>query len=236
MNAFNGRMSMEDGILRYIACNTYHRHVPDDVELVERDGYIFFGHPTRRYDPITLALTATAIGTVASISGTLEEGEEVEKIAQQRAQVDLDNAEAVRRRSVEEATIKEERGRRLLATQKSRAAAGGVRINVGSPLVIATATRASIAKDIGFGLETGRAESDAFRSSAAIEIATGKALKKKSKFDALSKGLTGFGSIALGASGAGLFNKTPGVNTGATIFTGASAGFGKPTHSGGFLA
>lgn len=154
---------------------------------------------------VPLLLAATTAGTVAGISGTLQEGKEAEELAKARAKIDLDNAEATRRASVEEARIEKEKGRRTLATQKSQAAASGIRINVGSPLVIAAETRSIIAKDVGFILERGRVRSDAFRSSAAIEIATGKAIRRKSKFDAISQGLLGFGTIANIGLDAGLF-------------------------------
>ena len=60
--------------------------------------------------------------------------------------MDEQNAVAVREASVEKARIEGERGRRLLATQKVTAAAGNIRINVGSPLVIEAETRANIEK------------------------------------------------------------------------------------------
>ena len=62
--------------LREIAA-MHNRYVPDDVQLVERNGYIFFVHPRMRYDPITLtvlALTATGIGTAVGIGVSSPEG------------------------------------------------------------------------------------------------------------------------------------------------------------------
>lgn len=208
-----------------------------DIIEVERNGRLWRLHWKNRYDPITLtvlALTATGIGTAVGIGQTLKQGKEAEKISKARAQIDLENAEAVRRQSVEEARIEKEKGRRLLATQKVTAAAGGIRINVGAPLVIEAETQADIAKEVGFILERGRAGEGAFRSSAAIEIAVGKSLRRRSKFDAISQGLLGFGAIAMGASSAGLFSKTPAITT--TPAPGAGAGFGRPTHTGGFFA
>ncbi|KKL61895.1 hypothetical protein LCGC14_2190670 [marine sediment metagenome] len=196
--------------LKYVAENVYGRYVPDDVRLVERNGYIFFVHPRMRYDPITL-LVIGAIGTAVGVSQTLQQGKQAEKIAKARAQIDLKNAEAVRRASVEEATIEKERSVRARATAKATAAAGGIRINEGLPLVIDTQIAAATAKDIGFILERGRVTEGAFRSSAALEIARGKALRRKSKFDALSQGLLGFGQLGLSASQAGLFSKSTNI-------------------------
>lgn len=196
-------------ILKDIIRETYHRYIPPDVEIIERNGYVFFAHPRRRFDPITLAVIAMGAGTGIGIANTLKGGKQTEKIANARAEIDIQNAEAARRSSVEKSKIKGERGRRLIETQKSTAAAGGVRINVGSPLVIEAQTRADIATDIGFILERGRTESNFYRSRAAVERATGKAARRKSKWDAISQGLMSAGSIAFMGSQAGMFSKTP---------------------------
>lgn len=174
----------------------FNRYIPPDVKIVERNGIIFFVHPRRRYDPITLATIAVGAGTGLQVAGTLKAGEQAEEIAEARAKIDIQNAEAVREAAVEKAKIKAEKGRRVIATQKSQAAAGGIRINVGSPLVIEAETRDIIARDVGFILEAGREEEQFFRTRADIELATGKAAKRKSRFDAISQGLLGFGSLA----------------------------------------
>jgi len=154
-----------------------------------------------------LALGMMAGSTIAGMKGTLEEGKHAEEIAKARAAIDIKNAEAVRDASVEKARLQKEKGRRLLATQKSQAAAGNIRTNVGAPLVIEAQTRADIAKDVGYILETGREEADFYRSRAALEIATGKALRRKSKYSALSQGLGGFGRIAIMGQDAGIWKK-----------------------------
>lgn len=223
--------------LKYIAENVYGRYVPDDVQLVERNGYIFFVHPRRHYDPITL-LVMGGVGTAVGVGQTLEQGKRAEKIAKARAQIDLKNAEAVRRASVEEATIEKERSVRSRAAAKAAAAAGGIRVTEGVPLVIDTQIAAATAKDIGFILERGRVEEGGFRSSAALEIARGKALRRKSKFDALSQGLLGVGALGLSASGSGLFA----TKTAASKFTplpGGAPGLkirSGPTELGTFFA
>ena len=123
------------------------RHIPDDVLVIERNGRIFLAHPFRRYDVAAIfggkktAQTETGkkanqggffeglaqggeiFGTVMQIQGTLAEGEEAERLAQERAAIDIRNAEAVREAAEEEAVIRGERGRRLLATITSQTAA-----------------------------------------------------------------------------------------------------------------
>lgn len=146
-----------------------------------------------------------AIGTGISMLGSLRQGREAEEIARERAAIDIANADAARRRSVEEARIKKERGRRLIEEQKGAAAAGGIRLNVGAPLVIETQTRADIAKDMGYILERGREEEGYYRSRARWELARGKAARKRSKWEAITRGLTGFGNIAYMGTEAGMW-------------------------------
>lgn len=202
-----------DSTIRDIIKNTYHRHIPPDVKIVERNGYIFLAHPRMRFDPITSGvLTKVAMGTMIAgttigMMGKLREGERAEDISEQRAAADIASAEAVRRMSVEEARIKKEKGRRFLEEQKAAAAAGGIRLNVGAPLVIEAETRADIAKDVGFVLERGREEERFYKSRAAIEKARGKAKRKRSRWEAISQGLTGFGSLAFMGTEAGWWGK-----------------------------
>ncbi len=188
----------------------HNRYIPDGVKLVEKGNHIFLideKFPFRCYDPFTLVAIAVGVGTVAQIGGTLQQGKDAEEIAQARAAVDIENAEAVDEATDEAAKIRREKGRRLISEQKSEFAAGGVRINVGAPLVIEAETNAAITRDIGFALKRGRAESTAFRSSAALEIASGKAAKKRSRQRAIAQGIQGFGSIAFMAA------SVPGADT-----------------------
>ena len=170
----------------------------DDTIQIERNGKIFYAHWKNRHAPLIAAapLILSAVGTGVAVAGSLEEGKQAEELAKERAAIDLENAEAVREASVEEAKIGGERRRRILATQKSQAAAGGVQVNVGSPLVIAAETRAILTEDIGFGLERGRAEALGLISSAGIERSLGRAARRSSRFDAIGAGVQGFGSIA----------------------------------------
>lgn len=192
------------------------RYIPDDVTVIERNGMVFFVHPRRRYAafiPLAVAaapLVISALGTAAEVKGTLEQGEQAEEISEKRAAIDERNADAVRDASVEEAKIRSERGRRLLATQKSQAAASGVLINVGAPLVIAAETQANITQDIGFALKGGRIESQALVSSAGLEREIGSNIRDQSRFAATGKAIKGFGTIAnLASDRFGGRTKTP---------------------------
>ena len=181
--------------------------------VVHRNGLTFLAHPFRRYDPSALgagegaSILATGISTGFEVQNELAQGELAEDLAKERAAIDIRTADAIREAADEEARVKAGEGRRLLATQKSQAAAGGVRINVGAPLVIEAETRAAIARDISFGLKRGRQEESLALSSAIEERATGAAIRRRSRFDAISSGLQGAGTIADMAKEAGLFSK-----------------------------
>ena len=118
----------------------------------------------------------------------LKRGRESEEIAAERAAIDLANAEAVRRSSVERAKILASHRERLVERQKRQFISGNIRTNVGVPLLIEAQTVADITRDIGFDLEIGRVEAGQFRSSAAIEKKIGKAKRKRSRFEAIGIG------------------------------------------------
>jgi hypothetical protein len=152
------------------------------------------------------AIGLMAVGTGMGIMGSIQEGKTAQKIANARAAVDMMNAEQARVRSAEEATIFAEKGQRLLATQQSRAAASGIRIDVGSPLVVKAETQAAITRDKGFILQGGEAEYTSLMNSAKLEKAMGKAARKKSIWDAATTGVKGFGSMAYMGYQSGMFS------------------------------
>lgn len=132
------------------------------------------------------------------IGGALGRGRQAEEIAEQRAAIDAANAVAARETVVERVRILAERGERLKARQKGQFISGGIRTNVGVPLLVEAQTRADIAKDIGFSLDVGRAEAGRFRSSAAIEKRIGKFKRKQSKWQAIGVGAdAGFSYLGL---------------------------------------
>jgi hypothetical protein len=174
-----------------------------------------------------LLLATMAGGTTMNVMGQLQAGKEAERqgkeaqqLANARAAMYEKDAKAERRRSVEEAKIEEEKGRRLLATQKSAAAAGGIMINTGSPLVIEAETIDQIAKDKGFILEEGRMKSESLYNQAAYERAygsimkeQGKRAKKQSLWKAIGTGVSGYGSMAYMGYESGIWgNKSVSVN------------------------
>jgi hypothetical protein len=203
------------------------------VYQVERNGRVFLLHWKNRYDPMTLAMGGVAAGTGLQIGGSLQQGRDANAIAKQRAAVDIAQAEAVERAAGQEARVRAEGTRRLLASQRSAAAAGGIRINAGAPLVIAADTRRLAARETGFMLDRSRAEAEAYRQSAAIERATGKLAKKRAKRSALMQALTGATNIAMMGYQGGMFSGKSGAGI---PLRGAASPLSPANHLGNYYA
>jgi hypothetical protein len=76
-----------------------------------------------------------------------------------------------------------------MATQKARFAASGVNVNMGSPLVVAAQTKADVLRDVGYILEGGEADRSRYAASAESELLMGKHYRRRSKWDAWTRGL-----------------------------------------------
>jgi hypothetical protein len=146
-------------------------------------------------DPMTIAMASMGAGTGMGVMSTLQQGKDLEKIAKARAEIDMANADAAARRASEAAKIKIQEGKRLLASQRADFAAGGINVDMGSPVVVAAQTRADVLRDVGFILEGGEAERTGYLNSAQIERARGKKFRRQSKWDAWAQGIEGGASM-----------------------------------------
>lgn len=157
-------------------------------------------------DPIMLGLGAvSAFGTIMQARSQREQGKDIEELSEERAAIDVANAEAVERQTREAVLLEQERGRKLLKTQKSQFAAANVRVDVGSPLVVAAATRANLLKDVGFIFERGGTEASRLRSQAGVELRVGETARKQSKWQSFATLGQGLGSLGLNLYQAGAF-------------------------------
>ncbi len=147
---------------------------------------------------------ALGLGVAGSVGGTIltaksqqAAGKAARKLAEQRAAIDEADAEAVERETREAVLLEQERGRQLLKTQKSQFAAANVRVDVGSPLVVAAQTRANLLKDVGFIFERGETERRRFLSQAEIERQIGKLAYRQSQWQSAATLGQGLGSLGL---------------------------------------
>ena len=180
-----------------------------EAQVVHRNGGCFIAHPKFRFDPVftPLAVGTMVAGTAMSVVGSIQQGKQAEQIGKARADIDRQNAKFALEAATEKARILGERGRRLGAANKAAQAAGGTMINAGTSLVIEAENEANIAKDVGFTMMQGENAYWSGMSSAAIEEAQGKAMKKQSLWDAMATGMQGMGSIAFLGYQGGLWGK-----------------------------
>lgn len=183
-----------------------HRDFFNEIRLVEQNGRIYQLHWRYRFGPamIPIAMAAMAVGTGMQVAGSIQQGKMADKIAKQRAAVDTMNAANAKQNAMTEAQIQAEKGRRLMSTQTALAAAGGIKVNQGAPLVIEADTKSKIAQDVGYILRRGGQAEQSYLASADIERQIGKNTKKQSQWDAVGTGLQGMGSIAFMGADAGL--------------------------------
>ena len=134
-----------------------------------------------KYGPL---IAASIVGSLEA-SAILQTGRDAESIAAQRAAVDRANAAQVRVARVERAKIMRERAEILKAKQTKAFISGGIKTNVGVPLLVAAQTDADVAADIGFNLESGRVETRSLLASAEIEEDIGRKKRKQSRLDAI---------------------------------------------------
>lgn len=181
-----------------------------------------------------LAIGGMAAGTGISMYGQYRQGKQAQEIGEYNAQIDEMRAEQMRRNAKfaeanarfekenarTAAQIQADKGRRLIATQKSRAAAGGVRVDIGQPLVTEAETKEAIGRDVAGIMRQGSqrakswmnqagnymSEANVFTQSAAIEREMGDNARKNSIWNMVGTGLTGAGSIAFMGYNSGFFN------------------------------
>lgn len=167
------------------------------IYQVEKDGRIFTLHWKYRFDPVTIAMGAMAVGTGMQVVGGIRQGKMAEKLGKQRAAIDRMKAEQAWENSKTQAEILAEKRERLVASNTNKAAASGIRINSPAVLNAEEETRRIINADISNILNQGRQGKTNFMQSAEYEKALGKSQKQQSYWDAAGTGLTGAGSIAL---------------------------------------
>ena len=144
-----------------------------------------------------MAPAVMAAGTGFGMGSAWQQGLDIEKISEARAEIDIENAKAAERLAGIKAGRIRRTGREKIASRKARTAAGNIVVGTGSGLVVEAQMRKDILEDIGFTYETGQQQARGYRASAAIERARGEAARRSSLWDAISIGLGGYGSIAM---------------------------------------
>ena len=147
-------------------------------------------------EPISIGLLlASGASTAAQIQAQQQQGKAAKGIGEARAAIDDRNAEVALKRGIAAGKLKIEEGRRALASNRARTAASGINVNVGSPVVIATQSRANVLRDANFLFEGGSVRGQQFTSSAGLERATGRHLRDQARTRSLQTGIEGTSDI-----------------------------------------
>lgn len=162
---------------------------------------LFHSSSFNRYEPLIIA--AMVAGTGMKVMGNLQEGKAAQDIGNARAAVAMARAEAERKAATLKGQLVAERGRRTIEGVKGELTSRNIKLGEGVDLVLEAQQNADLAKDIGSIFQEGEDKYNFYRQSAAIEKAQGKALKKKSQWDAIASGIGGFTSLAGSAGEAG---------------------------------
>ena len=139
---------------------------------------------------------AIAAGVGLQVAGTLQQGRDIEAIAESRAAIDRQSADVADVATTERAKIIEEKRRKAVAAGKSAIAASGVKLGGSLDAVTQAEINRAFFADKKFSTASGREESSFLRSRADIEVASGRAARKRSKRSAFARGAFGLGSIA----------------------------------------
>ena len=186
------------------------------------DGRLFCLHWKNRHDPTMMAMVsmgAMATGTTVNVIGTLKQGKMAAKIGKQREQVDRMKGDQAWENSRVQSEILAEKRERLIASQKNQAAAGGIRINQGVPLVIEEETERIIGQDITSILNQGRQQKSALYHSGAMEAALGRNARTQSRWNAAGIGIQGATSLAWMGYDAGFWGSGGGGGRGRSAYS-----------------
>lgn len=184
-----------------------------------------------------LGAISSIAGPFISAGGSAMQGGDLKEIGQRNAQIERmkkeaalqnakfaeQNAKLARQNAAERAKVQAEKGRRLMASQKAGFAAGGVRVDVGAPLVIESDTKELVSKDIATTMRAGsqqarmflnqaanqRYQAEMFELSANIAEDYGSTMGNSSIWDAVGSGVQGLGSLATIGSQMGWFSSAP---------------------------
>jgi hypothetical protein len=133
---FSQGQQMKNELFEMICPN---RHIPDGAKAVVRGNQIFFVHPLKRFDPVTLAIVGT--GMALQLKSTLDEGKETAKLAKEQQQQINRQAKSVQEVGQQESREKRKQAKRAQASQIAQMAANGGAITGSNLSLLANTSR-----------------------------------------------------------------------------------------------
>lgn len=153
-------------------------------------------------DPITLAVSAMAAGSVLQAGSSIVQGEQEQKLANARAEMTDRQAAQERDAAVAQAEKFRRAGKRQASAADAAYAASGVSVGVGSPVRINEEIQRDAEEDAYMNILTGKRRGDTLETESRLSRQAGRNAKAAGNMGAVSSLLSGAGSIA-GAWGGG---------------------------------
>ncbi len=198
------------------------RTIPAGAKAVVGKKHIFFLHPTKRFDPVTLAIVAVSVGGGLTAYSQVQQGRAAraagktqEAIAQRNALLAERQAEAEQQAAIEAARQQEREGEALKGRQRAAIAKAGV-LARGTPLSVLVETaevleaeRLTILREGAISASQRKQQAGILRAQGAAAKARGKAAGRAANLAAAGTILTTVGTASfLGSkSESGLFGK-----------------------------
>jgi hypothetical protein len=193
---------MKNELFKMICPN---RHIPYGAKAVVRGNQIFFVHPFKRFDPVSLALAGG--GLALSYSQTLKEGKETARLAEiQQQQIDA-QAESFEEVGQQESREKRKQAKRAQASQIAQMAANGGQLTGSNLSILANTSREFEADALVISRNYG-VKATELRNKGALVKYQGQLARRSARVRGAADLAKGIGTIALLSNFGG--PKTPG--------------------------
>ena len=194
------------------------RDIPDGATAVVRGNHIFFVHPFKRFDPVTMTVVGGA-GLAMSYSQTLSEGKQAASLAKKEQQQINAQAKSVQEAGSYEAREKRKEAKRAQASQIAQMAANGGAITGSNLSILANTSREFEADALVISRNYGIKAME-LRNKGKLVRWHGQLARRNSRIKGAANLATGIGTMYLMSNMGG---KTPGAVDG-TSYSGMSGG------------
>lgn len=186
---------METELFKMICPN---RHIPDGAKAVVRGNQIFFVHPFKRFDPVTLAIAGA--GLALSYKATLDEGKDAAKFAKIQQQQINAQAKSVQEAGQQESREKRKQAKRFQASQIAQMAANGGAITGSNLSLLANTSREFEADALVISRNFGVRAME-LRNKGSLVRFQGRLARRSARIRGAANLAKGIGTIALSPQG-----------------------------------
>ncbi|MCK5611576.1 hypothetical protein KAR91_57425 [Candidatus Pacearchaeota archaeon] len=200
------------------------RRIPDGAKAVVRGNHIFFVHPFKRFDPVSLAIAGT--GLALSYKQTLEEGKEADRLAEEQQRQINRQAESVQDVGEDVSREKRKEAKRFQASQIAQMAANGGAITGSNLGLLASTSREFEADALVISRNFGVRAME-LRNKGALVRHQGRLARRSARIRGAANLGIGIGTLAL-LGGLGKPGGSPGGSPfgGSAVTSGSASGVG----------